>query len=195
MIRRIPLLPTLLVLIAVAVMIRLGFWQLDRLAQKAALTDLFSRNVAMSSEVALPFDKAAREKTWFRHTTFECLADGMTQPMAGHNLKGETGWAHWGQCRSVNGRAVAEVNVGWSQTPSPVRFTGGTVGGIIAPDGKIGARVVSARPLPGLQPSAMPDPGTIPNNHLSYAVQWFLFAATALVIYALALRKRLQTHP
>jgi len=29
-----------------------------------------------------------------------------------------------------------------------------------------------------------------PNNHLSYAIQWFFFAATALVIYVLALRKR-----
>ncbi|HNJ47416.1 MAG TPA: SURF1 family protein, partial [Novosphingobium sp.] len=34
----------------------------------------------------------------------------------------------------------------------------------------------------------------IPNNHLSYAVQWFLFAATALVIYGLALRKRLAAR-
>ena len=30
----------------------------------------------------------------------------------------------------------------------------------------------------------------IPNNHLSYAVQWFLFALTALVIYVLAVRKK-----
>jgi surfeit locus 1 family protein len=42
-----------------------------------------------------------------------------------------------------------------------------------------------------LQPNARPDPNDIPNNHLSYAVQWFLFALTALVIYGLALRKRL----
>lgn len=189
--RRIPILPTLLVLIAVGVMIRLGFWQLDRLHQKEALMALYARNAAMSAEVPLPYDKAARAKAWFRHTTFECLGDGMTKPMAGHNQRGETGWAHWGQCRAVGGKPVAEVNVGWSQTPSPVQFTGGTIGGVIAPDGLIGARVVAAQPLAGLQPSALPDPGTIPNNHLSYAVQWFLFAATALVIYTLALRKRL----
>jgi surfeit locus 1 family protein len=30
----------------------------------------------------------------------------------------------------------------------------------------------------------------IPNNSFAYAIQWFLFAATALVIYALALRRR-----
>ena len=30
------------------------------------------------------------------------------------------------------------------------------------------------------------------NNHMAYAVQWFLFAATALVIYAVALRRRMR---
>jgi surfeit locus 1 family protein len=38
--------------------------------------------------------------------------------------------------------------------------------------------------------SAPPSPDNIPNNHLSYAVQWFLFAGIAGVIYALALRQR-----
>jgi surfeit locus 1 family protein len=53
------------------------------------------------------------------------------------------------------------------------------------------ARLFSDQPLARLELSARPDPKDIPNNHLSYAVQWFLFAATALVIYAIALRKRL----
>ncbi len=52
------------------------------------------------------------------------------------------------------------------------------------------ARLIAAPPLAGLAANAAPDPTDIPNNHFSYAVQWFLFAATALVIYALALRKR-----
>jgi surfeit locus 1 family protein len=43
-----------------------------------------------------------------------------------------------------------------------------------------------------LQANAAPDPRDVPNNHLSYAVQWFLFATTAIVIYGLALRKRLR---
>ncbi|WP_296679088.1 SURF1 family protein [Novosphingobium sp.] len=192
--RRIPIVPTLLVMIAAGIMIRLGFWQLDRLEQKAALAALFSRNQAMSSEAPLPADKTAREKVWFRHTTFTCLANNETRPMAGHNLKGETGWAQWGQCLTPDGKPVAEVNVGWSISPAAVPFTGGTVGGTIAPDGPLGARVVAGQPLPGLQPSAPPDPGAIPNNHLSYAVQWFLFAATALIIYGLALRKRLAAE-
>jgi cytochrome oxidase assembly protein ShyY1 len=59
--------------------------------------------------------------------------------------------------------------------------------GVVAP----GPRLVADPPLAGLAANARPDPSDIPNNHLSYAVQWFLFAVTALVIYLLALRKRL----
>jgi cytochrome oxidase assembly protein ShyY1 len=36
----------------------------------------------------------------------------------------------------------------------------------------------------------VPSPDSIPNNHLSYAIQWFLFAAAAALIYVLALRLR-----
>ena len=53
-------------------------------------------------------------------------------------------------------------------------------------------RLVAASPGPGLEASAPPSPDTIPNNHLSYAIQWFLFALIAVVIYALALRWRGQ---
>jgi cytochrome oxidase assembly protein ShyY1 len=53
-------------------------------------------------------------------------------------------------------------------------------------------RLVAATAAPGLQPSAPPSIEQIPNNHRSYAVQWFAFAGIALVIYALALRKRLR---
>ncbi|MFL6863719.1 MAG: hypothetical protein ACJ8DZ_12040 [Allosphingosinicella sp.] len=53
--------------------------------------------------------------------------------------------------------------------------------------------IVSRAPAPGLAASAPPNRDNIPNNSLSYAVQWFLFAATALVIYAAALWRR--GHP
>ena len=63
--------------------------------------------------------------------------------------------------------------------------------GIITARGKHDVRLVADPPVAGLAANARPDPQDIPNNHFSYAVQWFLFAATALVIYGLALRKRL----
>jgi cytochrome oxidase assembly protein ShyY1 len=45
-----------------------------------------------------------------------------------------------------------------------------------------------------LEPSAPPSIEQIPNNHRSYAIQWFLFALIAVVIYLLALRGKLQAN-
>ena len=39
-----------------------------------------------------------------------------------------------------------------------------------------------------LEPTARPELSSVPNNHLAYAVQWFLFATVAAIIYVLALR-------
>ena len=47
-------------------------------------------------------------------------------------------------------------------------------------------------PRAGLLPLERPDPSDLPNNHIAYAWQWFLFALTALVIYGLAVRKRVM---
>ena len=66
----------------------------------------------------------------------------------------------------------------------------GEVRGIIAPDRKSRMRLVSATGLGGLEASNPPSPASIPNNHLFYAIQWFLFAGIAALIYGLALRKR-----
>ena len=46
--------------------------------------------------------------------------------------------------------------------------------------------------MPGLRASGVPSADDTPNNHFAYAVQWFLFAAAALVIYILAVRRRLR---
>jgi surfeit locus 1 family protein len=83
------------------------------------------------------------------------------------------------------------VELGWSKNPNAGHdYKGGLVSGTVAPDSKSRMRLVAAAPGPGLQASAPPSPDTIPNNHLSYAIQWFLFAGIALVIYVLALRGR-----
>ena len=86
---------------------------------------------------------------------------------------------------------VAVVVLGWSRDPAPRTWSGGEVAGVIAPGGDAGPRLVADPPLAGLAANARPDPANIPNNHLAYAVQWFLFAAVALVIYAIAVSKRL----
>ena len=63
------------------------------------------------------------------------------------------------------------------------------MGGVIGPYGR-SVKLVAAPPQAGLAQLAMPDPRDVPDNHLSYAVQWFLFALTAVVVYVLALRRK-----
>jgi cytochrome oxidase assembly protein ShyY1 len=88
------------------------------------------------------------------------------------------------------------VEVGWSKDPNAkFNWPGGAVSGIIAPDQKTRMRLVAATAPPGLETSAEPSISSIPNNHRSYALQWFSFAAIALVIYGLAVRKRLKEEP
>ena len=85
------------------------------------------------------------------------------------------------------------VEVGWSKDPNAkVNWPGGPVSGIIGPDRLKRMRLVAASAPPGLEPSAPPSIQSIPNNHRSYALQWFSFAAIAVIIYALAVRKRLR---
>lgn len=186
MIRRLPLFPTLLVLAAVAVMIRLGFWQLDRLHQKEALLARYHQAETMSAESPWPVGPAAAEAALYRRSRVECLEVTGAASVSGRNRQGEAGIAHAVDCR-LPGGGTARVVLGWSRDPKAPDWRGGLVTGTIAP----GPRLVADPPQAGLEANAHPDPSDLPNNHLSYAVQWFLFAAVAVVIYGLALRKRL----
>jgi surfeit locus 1 family protein len=187
MIRRLPVLPTLLVLAAAGIMIRLGFWQIDRLHQKEALLARYAAAQAMSADVPFPQSTAAAEAVLYRHARVDCREVTEATAKAGSNAKGKVGLAHYARC-NLTGGGKADVVLGWSQDPAERDWRGGEVMGVIAP----GPRLVADPPLAGLEANARPDPADIPNNHFSYAVQWFLFAATALVIYALAVRKRLR---
>jgi len=116
--------------------------------------------------------------------------------VAGENRAGDPGYAHIVDCSTgAAGRAMS-VEVGWSKNPNAnVNWTGGPVSGIIAPDRRSGMRLVAASAPPGLEPSAAPSVQSIPNNHRSYAVQWFSFAAIALIIYGFAVRNRSMEGP
>jgi surfeit locus 1 family protein len=186
--RRVPILATLIVLAAVATMVALGFWQLDRMAQKERELGRYERASAMSSEVVWPREPGDFAQALYRRSGVECAAVLGTDTVAGHSAEGETGWAHMARCRLPDG-AVANVALGWSRDPRTKAWTGGEVSGFVGPY-RGGVKLVAAPPLAGLDQLAPPDPRDMPNNHLSYAVQWFLFALTALVIYFLALRKK-----
>lgn len=192
--KRIPIVPTLIVLIAVGVMLRLGFWQLERGGEKEAM--LARYEVASGSPELRIFpdaNPAHIEDALYRRSQIDCrFTSGDWESISGRNDKGDAGYVHVILCDTL-ANGTAYVQAGWSRDPKPPVWNGGVVNGIIAPYHKDGAaRLIADPPLAGLQANAKPDPRDIPNNHLAYAVQWFLFAGVALVIYALALRKRLR---
>lgn len=188
MTRRVPVFPTIIVAAAVATMIALGFWQLSRKAEKEALLAQYARALTMSSAVPWPGDAADYPASLYRHSRLDCARVESIGAVAGRSKEGRSGWAQMARCRLPDGR-LAQVAIGWSPGPAPPVWRGGEVAGLIGPAGK-GIRLVAAPPQAGLQPLATPDPASIPNNHLSYAVQWFAFTVTALVVYGLALRTR-----
>ncbi len=186
MLRRLPVLPTLLVLAAAATMVWLGLWQFDRLHEKEALLARYRSAQTLSSKAAWPRSAAETAGQLYRRTTLDCRKVGAISAIAGQSATGEPGQAHIAQCLLADG-SEARIVLGWSRNPAPASWSGGLASGVIAP----GPRLVADPPLAGLSANARPDPADLPNNHLAYAVQWFLFAGVALVIYALALRKRL----
>jgi cytochrome oxidase assembly protein ShyY1 len=183
--RRFPVIPTALVLVAVAIMVRLGFWQLDRLAEKEALLARYHSAQASGVEVAWPSGTDA-SLVLYRRSRLQCAKVVGHGGIAGRSAKDEAGIAQYAQCVLPDG-SQAKVVMGWARDPSKTgEWNGGDVRGIIAP----GPRLVADPPLGGLEANARPDPSELPNNHFAYAVQWFLFAATALVVYGVALRQR-----
>lgn len=191
MTRRLPAIPTIVVLAAVAAMIGLGVWQLRRAAWKEGL---IARYAAALNEPPISYPTAPvkdADLPLFRHATAVCLQPVGKRVTAGRSAAGDTGYAVIVDCRTGSEGPGLSVEVGWSTNPN-AQFTwnGGPVSGMIAPDGKSRMRLVAASAPPGLQRSAPPSLDQIPNNHRSYAVQWFVFAGIALLIYALALRQR-----
>ena len=186
---RLPLLPTLIVAAAVAVMIGLGVWQLRRAEWKADLIARYSQAQAMSSEVPWPRTEAEMESSLFRWSGFECERVLGIRTTAARSAADESGVAQIAHC-VVDSGGEAEVALGWSRPTEEFAWAGGSVSGTIGPGGEFGGTLYAARNPGGLQPLAPPDPSDLPQNHLMYAGQWFFFALTALVIYVLALRKR-----
>ena len=191
MTRRLPLIPTIVVGFAVAVMIGLGIWQLQRAQWKERLLAQYAQAQKMPPITWPTTPLRGSELPLFRHATGVCLRPVGRRAVAGQNRAGESGYAHIVDCMTgIEGPGMS-VEVGWSKDPNArFRWDGGPVSGIIAPDRRSVMRLVAATAPPGLQPSAPPSTASISNNHRLYAVQWFAFAAIALIIYGLALRQR-----
>ncbi|WP_341209419.1 SURF1 family protein [uncultured Sphingomonas sp.] len=197
--KRVPVLPTLLVGVAIAAMIALGLWQLlDRRPQKEAFLAQLAANPTLP---AVAFPRVADETLLFRRSSAFCL-EPVSITRAG---AGAAGYRVIALCRTGAEGPGLRVQIGTTRDPvGKVAWRGGKVSGWIAhaPDARpLIAEVtqpqvarelmlVAATPAAGLAPNNPPSIESIPNNHLAYAVQWFLFAGVAAVIYVIALRRR-----
>ncbi|WP_033073564.1 SURF1 family protein [Sphingopyxis sp. MWB1] len=201
-----PLIPTLLVVTAAAIMVALGMWQLQRKAEKEALVTLYERNSALTEKVTFPVLPPVPDDMFYRKSSVSCLEPVEWEPRSGSDRKGRAGIRMIADCRTGAEGPGVLVDVGSSDDFTPPDWTGGIVEGTIVPGPeqaslieRLTGRATPARamlvadvPTANLRPSAVPSAADVPNNHLAYAVQWFLFAAAALIIYALAVRRRLR---
>lgn len=199
-----PLLATLIVATCVAIMIGLGVWQLGRAAEKDALIASYQANLDKPA-TAYPASNPADHDLLYRTLSANCLRVTEWKEIAGRTADGRSGWRHIATCATGAEGPGFVVDVGVSQdTQATVNWTGGPVRGraTLEPDehsalgrmfgnvAPLRLMIVAETPAPGLTASAPPDPSSVPANHRSYAIQWFLFAAVASVIFVLAVLQR-----
>lgn len=201
--KRPPLIPTLMTFIIVATCIGLGLWQLKRRDWKH---DLIARAEAASQLPPVgPNDYyrafLGERSIQYRRAELPCTP-GRVLPYdlrGGASRDGRPGYLVLVSCRPNRKPPDIVAVAGWTDRPDaaaiPVTVDTVFTGTLIErPYG----RRAKARPtfmlipdtaVSPLTPARQPTPGELPDNHLSYALQWFAFAVTALVIYGLWLRR------
>ena len=202
--KRLPFVATVVVSFALAAMLALGVWQLQRRSEKQALLARYTANLNLAP-MTYPELAPVPPAAMFRKAHVHCLSVSNWRVEGGQTAGGQPGYRHIANCVTGAERPGALVDMGVSANPTQrLGWSGGIVDGLITTEpshesliGRIFAHAAPLRPMlvadvpaPGLAASTPPDPASIPNNHLAYAVQWFAFAGVALVIYVVALRRR-----
>ena len=202
--KRIPIGPTLLVLVMLAGLVGLGFWQLQRLEWKHAL--IARLEAAQSLPLLGPADyfraMTGDASIQYRRAELPC-SPGTVLPYdlkGGASITGDSGYLVLVSCRPNNRPPDIVAVAGWTLRPDaaqvPIRVDTVFRGLIIErPYGDAKARpqfmLIPDTAVPPLVRSRLPTPQDLPDNHLAYAGQWFGLAAALAVIYGVWLRRRL----
>ncbi|KPP93370.1 SURF1 family cytochrome oxidase biogenesis protein [Erythrobacter sp. HL-111] len=209
MIRRLPVLPTILVLAAVVAMIGLGIWQIGRAQEKDTRIATLAQRVELPP-ASYPYADPYDESFLYRTLEAECSEVLEWEAIGGKDTRGRNGWRQIATCLHAPTGTRFKADMGVSADPgAEPRWAGGAIRGraILEPDerglGELVTRaqrdarlmIVAEQAPDGLVPSAQPQPlAAEENSSWAYAGQWFFFALTALVMYGFAIRSRLGTR-
>ncbi len=202
--KRVPILPTLLVLLIGAALVSLGVWQLQRREWKHAL--IAQLEAAPKLPMLEPADFLAgmngTQSLQYRRAELPC-SPGTVLPYdmkGGSSASGESGYLLLVSCRPNRKPPDIVAVAGWTMRPDtvsqPIHVDTVFTGLIIErPYGDAPGRprfmLIPDTAVPPLQRSQRPTPGDLPDNHLSYAGQWFGLAAALAAIYGVWLRRRM----
>ena len=200
-----PIVPTIIVALACVTMIALGVWQIMRAQERDRQAVTHALNSRNAEPITFPELGPVPDEMLYRASGITCLEVTGWQPTGGTAADGTRGFRFIATCRTGAEGPGVLVDMGVSADPETrPDWSGGPVSGRItlAPQeaGMLAQLfrtlppapplLVADRAAPGLLVSAAPDPTTRGNSSWAYAIQWFLFALAAGVIYLLALRRR-----
>ena len=204
-----PIAATLLTLVMVPILLGLSYWQFEiRLPWKAALIAQLEAARGLPPVTAQDYFHAmlGEADLQYRRAGVDCRP-GRVKP---YDTKGGTsaaGGADGGtggflilvDCNDPARHRSPDLVVvaGWTLRPDKIgmievdtRFTGTL---IEHPYGKEPGRpqfmLIPTTAVAPLAPSRIPTPGDLPDNHLSYALQWLAFAVTLAAVYLVYLRQ------
>jgi len=200
MIRRLPIFPTVIAAAAVAMLVGLGLWQLQRAKWKEGVIAHFAAAQKLPPITFPTVPLRTDQLPLFRYATALCLRPIGQRATVGENRQGEPGYVQIIDCATGAEGPGMSVEVGWSKNPNAkVNWRGGLVSGIIVPDRVSRMRLVAATAPTGLEPRKVPDVSKVsaitPAGHRGYAATWFALAVVALAVYAVAVRNHLKDRP
>jgi surfeit locus 1 family protein len=201
---------TVLTAIMLPVLLALGFWQLERRVWKAEVINQLVANEAAAPD-ALPDAISAGDV--FTRVTFGCRWQGRPLLLPGSGPDGKAGERLYQLCQPEAGGAPVLVDLGFVALGASAegRPAGPLIGALrqwpkstfverisgarrVGPDSMTGDRdffvQLEAPREPGAPEPAPLRAADLPNNHLSYAIQWFSFAAILMGIFLISVVRR-----
>lgn len=203
--KRSALFPTLLTFVMLTTLISLGIWQLQRRAWKHELVRTLAAAQSLPPLEPVDYFRAmtGEASVQYRRAELPC-SPGRVLPYdlkGGSSAGGVSGYLVLVSCRPNRKPPDIVAVAGWTRRPDaaqvPILVDTVFKGLIIErPYGRVPGRpqfmLIPNTAVPPLERSRLPTPEDLPDNHLSYAFQWFGLAVVLATIYGIWLRRRLR---